>query len=482
MTDDLAHLDATACAALVANGDVSPLELVDAAINRVEKVNPELNAVIHSLFEKARASARGQLPDGPFRGVPAVVKDLDGSSAGDPCHYGNQLLKQTGWVDDHDSYLFAKLRAAGFVFIGKTNTPELGLQPTTEPLAYGPTHNPWDVGRGPGGSSGGSGAAVASGMVPVGHAGDGGGSIRIPASACGLFGLKPSRGRISLGPDQGESWAGLVVRHVLTRSVRDSAAVLDALAGEMPGDPYTAPPPARPFAAEVGLDPGRLRIGLRTSAPGALANTDAECVAAAEDAARLLESLGHHVEPASPAAFDEPELMGDFMVVISTGVVTDLEEIARRAGRVVGLDDVEPLTWAYAEMGRTHTSAQYAQAIASLHGWTRRMAAWWHGEDRYDLLLTPTMAEPPPVLGDLVPPADNPFLGAARAAPFATYTAPFNVTGQPAMSVPLFWSSGGLPIGAQLVAAYGREDLLVRVASQLETTRPWADRRPPVHA
>ena len=237
MTDDLALLDATACAALVANGDVSPLELVDAAINRVEKVNPELNAVIHPLFEKARASARDQLPDGPFRGVPAVVKDLDGASAGDPCHYGNQLLKQTGWVDDHDSYLFAKLRAAGFVFVGKTNTPELGLQPTTEPLAYGPTHNPWNVGRGAGGSSGGSGAAVASGMVPVGHAGDGGGSIRIPASACGLFGLKPSRGRISLGPDQGESWAGLVVRHVLTRSVRDSAAVLDVLAGEMPGDP-----------------------------------------------------------------------------------------------------------------------------------------------------------------------------------------------------------------------------------------------------
>ncbi len=482
MADDLARLDATACAALVANGDVSPLELVDDAINRVEKVNPELNAVIHPRFEKARATAAGALPDGPFRGVPAVVKDLDGASAGDPAHLGNQLLKEVGWVDDHDSYLVAKLRAAGFVVVGKTNAPELGLQPTTEPRAYGPTRNPWDTSRGPGGSSGGSGAAVASGMVPVGHAGDGGGSIRIPASACGIFGLKPSRGRISLGPDEGESWAGLVVRHVLTRSVRDSAAVLDVLAGEMPGDPYTAPPPARPFADEVGADPGPLRVGLRTGAPGAMAETDPECVAAAEDTARLLESLGHRVEVASPAALDEPELMGMFMVVLTTAVVTDLAEIARRAGREVTPGDVEPLTWAYAEIGRTHSSAQYAQAVNALHAWNRRMASWWHGDDAYDLLLTPTMAEPPPRLGDLVPPADNPFDGAGRAAAFATYTAPFNVTGQPAVSVPLSWSAAELPIGSQLVAAYGREDLLVRVASQLEAARPWADRRPPVHA
>lgn len=483
MTDgDLATLDATACAALVAGGEISPAELVDAAINRVEKLDPELNAVIHTRFDRARAEAAAPLPAGPFRGVPAVIKDLDASGAGDPCHLGNQLLKEVGWIDDHDSYLIAKLRAAGFVFVGKTNTPELGLQPTTEPLAYGPTRNPWDVERGPGGSSGGSGAAVAAGMVPVGHAGDGGGSIRIPASACGLLGLKPSRGRISMGPDAGESWAGLVVRHVLTRSVRDSAAVLDVLAGEMPGDPYAAAPPARPFASEVGADPGRLRIGVHTRSPGGRVETDPSCVEAADDAARLLESLGHTIEPAVPAAFDEPDLMSKFATIVTTWVVRDLEEIARRAGRAVGPADVEPLTWIYSEMGRAHTAAEYVEAVDAMHAWSRRVLAWWHGDDAYDLLLTPTMAEPPPVLGDVAPPADDPLRGAARATPFAAYTAPFNVTGQPAVSVPLHWSSAGLPIGVQLVAASGREDVLLRVAAQLESARPWADRRPPVHA
>ncbi|MGH8986343.1 MAG: amidase [Acidimicrobiia bacterium] len=482
MTDELAFVDATACAALVADGEVSPAEMVEAAINRIEKLDPEIGALTYHRFDRARVEAAGGLPDGPFRGVPAVVKDLDGSSAGDPCTMGNQLLKDVGWVDDHDSHLTSKLRDAGFVLVGRSKAPELGLQPTTEPRAHGPTRNPWDPGRAPGGSSGGSGAAVASGMVPVGHAGDGGGSIRIPASACGLFGLKPSRGRVSMGPDSGESWAGFVSRHVLTRSVRDSAAVLDVIAGEMPGDPYVAPPPARPFAEEVGADPGRLRIGVRTRTPGAIAETLPDCVAATNDAARLLESLGHTVEPAAPEALDEPDLMGTFLTIVTTCVVRDLDEIARRAGRAVGPADVEPLTWEYAEMGRTHTAAHYVEAIDTMHAWSRRVLQWWHGDDAFDLLLTPTMAEPPPVLGELVPPADNPLEGALRATPFAAYTAPFNVTGQPAMSMPLSWSGAGLPIGVQLVAASGREDVLFRVAAQLETARPWADRRPPIHA
>jgi len=309
MPDDLAFLDATAQAELVRTGEVSPLELVDGAITRTEKLNPELNAVIHPRFEKARTEASTPFPaDAPFAGVPIVIKDLDGTLEGEPMHHGNRVLKKLGHVADHDSYLIAKLRAAGFVPIGKTNVPEFGLLPTTEPEAYGPTRNPWNTAHSSGGSSGGTASAVASGMVALGHAGDGGGSIRIPASACGLFGLKPARGRISMGPDTGEDWGGLVVRHVLTRSVRDSAAVLDVLEGFMPGDPYTAPPPVRRFADEVGAHPGRLRIGLRTRAFGDLCATDDECVAAAEDAARLLESLGHHVEPAAPAAFDEPEL------------------------------------------------------------------------------------------------------------------------------------------------------------------------------
>jgi amidase len=488
MADDLSFLDATAQAELVRTGELTPLELVDAAINRIEKVNGELNAVIHPLFDKARAAAGADLPDGPFRGVPTVFKDLDGASAGDPLHLGNKLMKQLGHVADHDSYLFAKLRAAGFVAVGKTNTPEFGLMTTTEPDAYGPTRNPWNTQHSTGGSSGGTGAAVASGMVPLGHAGDGGGSIRIPASECGLFGLKPSRGRISLGPEAGEAWAGLVQRHVLTRSVRDSAAVLDVLAGPMPGDPYFAPPPARPFLDEVGTAPGALRIGIRTNAPAAMAETDSDCIAAAEDAARLLESLGHHVEVASPVALDETELLDLFLVVMTTHVVWEIAQLAAKAGREIGPDDVEPLTWTYYEMGREHRAVRYLEAVNAAHAWTRRVSSWFTndagvGDGAFDLLLTPTLAEPPPEIGDLVGTKEDPWHGMARATPFATYTAPFNVTGQPAMSLPLYWeASRDLPIGVQLVADHAREHLLLRVAAQLEDARPWADRRPPVHA
>jgi amidase len=326
-------------------------------------------------------------------------------------------------------------------------------------------------------------------MVPVAHAGDGGGSIRIPASECGLYGLKPTRGRVSLGPEGGEVWAGLVQRHVLTRSVRDSAAVLDRLCGPMSGDPYFAPPPARPFLDEVGADPGRLRIGIRTSAPAAMAETDDECVAAVEDAARLLESLGHHLEMASPPALDETERASLFVTVMTTDVVREVDAVGRIAGREIGPDDFEPLTWTYYEMGKTYTSAQHLEAIDGAHAWTRRVSSWFAsaagngGGGEFDLLLTPTVAEPPPEIGDLVGTEQDPLRGMARATVFAAYTAPFNVTGQPAMSVPLYWeASRNLPIGVQLVADHTREDLLLRVAGQLEVARPWADRRAPVHA
>jgi amidase len=488
MTDDLSSLDATAQAELVRTGELSPIELVDAAITRIEKVNPELNAVIHPLFDAARATAvDAPADDAPFRGVPIVLKDLDGTSAGDPLHLGNAALRDAGHVADHDSWLIAKLRAAGCIPVGKTNTPELGLLPTTEPAAHGPTRNPWNTAHSPGGSSGGSAAAVAARMVAVGHAGDGGGSIRIPASACGLFGLKPSRGRVSMGPDVGEAWAGLVARHVVSRSVRDSAAMLDAIAGEMPGDPYAATPPRRPYADEVGRDPGTMRIGLRTSAPGHIAATDPECVAAAEDAARLLESLGHSVEVASPAAFDETGLLALFTTIMTTGVVWEVEEIGRILGRAITPDDVERLTWALYELGKAGSSIDYLRAVNGAHAWTRRMATWWAppelGGEEFDLLLTPTMAEPPLLLGTLDPNAEEPLETLLRATPTAAYCAPFNVTGQPAMSVPLYWeASRDLPIGVQLVAAQGREDLLFRVGAQLESARPWADRQPPVHA
>jgi amidase len=478
---DLASLDATAQAALVRDGDAKPSELVDAAIGRIESLNDELNAVIHPLFDRARDAVSGPLPDGPFRGVPIVVKDLDGELAGAPYHGGNRLLKQLGYTPTVSSSLFAKLEAAGFVIVGKTNTPELGLMTTTEPVAYGPTHNPWDTTRTPGGSSGGSAAAVASGMVPIAHAGDGGGSIRIPSSMCGLFGLKPSRGRVSHGPRESDPWGGFVMRHVVAHSVRDSAAVLDLIEGYTPGDPYTAPPPRRPYTQELGTDPGHLRIGLRTTTPGGLATTDPVCVAAAEDAAALLASLGHTVVDASPTALDESDLMGNFSTVMMSWVRAEVAEIAEIAGRPIVAEDVEPMTWLFFELSSAWDGGAYVSSLNALHRWTRRMVSWWL-DDGFDLLLTPTVAEPPPLLGDIGRQDDGGANSSARSIPFAAFPAPFNVTGQPAMSVPLYWSESGLPIGVQLVGAPFREDLLIQVAAQLEHARPWAERRPAVHA
>jgi amidase len=478
--DDLALLDAIDQSALVRRGEVQPLELVDAAIERIERVNPQLHAVIHERFDAARADAVGPLPDGPFRGVPLLLKDMDASMAGEPLHLGNRLLRDLGHVADHDDYLVQRLVGAGFVVVGKTNASEFGLVPTTEPLAQGPTHNPWAPERSTSGSSGGSAAAVAAGLVPVAHGGDGGGSIRTPAGHCGIFGLKPSRGRVSLGPDIGEGWNGFLVRHALTRSVRDSAAVLDVLAGPMPGDPYTAPAPPCPFLDEVGRDPGRLRIGVRTTAPSDLATVDPECVAAVEHAARLLESLGHAIEPVAIPALDAGPLVASFVSVMVGGVMFEMNRLAEIAGRALTEDDVEPLTWLQYQMGLATTADQYVEAMYNAHRFTRDVVAWW--QDGYDLLVTPTTAEPAPFLGDLVSTPEDPMRPMTRAVPFAAFTVPFNVTGQPAMSVPLHWTADGIPVGVQLVADQYREDVLLRVAAQLEHAQPWAARRPPIAA
>ena len=484
MADEFAHLDAVAQAELVRNGEVKPIELVDAAIARVEAINPQLNAVIHERFDKARAEAQGELPDGPFRGVPMVVKDLDGTTAGDPYHGGSNHLKKAGYIADQDSYLQARFKQAGLVIIGRTNTPELGLVPTTEPVAYGPSRNPWDTTRSTGGSSGGSAAAVASRMVPVGHAGDGGGSIRIPASECGLVGLIPSRGRHSVGPEAGEAWGGLVRRLVVSRTVRDTAAVLDAVHGTMPGDPYAAPTPARPFLAEVGADPGRLRIGVRTQPGDPNMVSHPDCVAATEHVAARLSSLGHDVAPSDHEIFDDVEFQGaltsQFINAYAIWTAAEVEHLGQLTGQAVAEEDVEPNTWAIVQMGRTLSGLQYQEALGFFNQFTRRMAQWW--ADGHDLLLTPTLAEPPPLLGEFDATPDNPMVGLFRAAPIVQFTVPFNITGQPAISLPLVWSDSGLPIGVQLVAAYGREDLLLQVAAQLEAAEPWADRVPPVHA
>jgi len=479
MTDPFANFDATAQAELVRRGDATPVELVDAAIARVERVNSRLNAVITPLFEKARAAARDRaLPDGPFRGVPFLLKDFIGYSAGDPYHMGMRALRTRGFVAPHDTYLVAKLRQAGFVVIGKSNTPELGTIPSTEPLAYGPTHNPWDPARSPGGSSGGSAAAVAAGIVPAAHANDGGGSIRIPASACGVVGLKPSRGRGSFGPDVGDCVGGLAVEGSVTRTVRDTAAILDVVAGGMPGDPYTAPPPARPYREEVGRDPGSLRIGLMTHAPAGVAAVDPACVAAVEDGARLLGSLGHRVEVAHPAALDDLETFQHFGVMFAVSTARLLDAIGELIGAELGEADVEPFNWELAAMGRVCSAPHYLRSVDWLAGYTRRVAAWW--EDGFDLLLSPTLPEPPWTLGGFH--GVDAMTAGLRSQMLCAFTGPFNLTGQPAVSLPLSWSAAGLPIGVQLVAAYGREDLLVRIAAQLETAQPWRDRHPPINA
>jgi amidase len=481
MSHDLSRLDATAQAELVRKGEASPRELVDAAITRIEKTNSEINAVVTPLFEKARdAAASPQLPQGPFRGVPFLLKDLGVWSAGDRYCAGMRFLRDLDWHEKEDSYLAARYRAAGFVFLGKSNTPEFGSVTTTEPEAFGPSRNPWNPAHSTGGSSGGAAAAVACGMVPAAHANDGGGSIRIPASECGLVGLKPTRGRVSVGPAMGEIWAGLVADHVVSRSVRDSAAILDATAGPMTGDPYFAPPPARPFAAEVGAAPGRLRIGLRTTSGNPNIETHPDCVRAAREAAKLLESLGHHVEEEWPRALDDPNSFGPFSALLASWTARDVDVWAAKTGKSIGPNDVEGHNWAMAEIGRKVSAPQYIESVNWLHGHARRIQQWW--ADGFDLLLTPTLAEPPPPLGQFRSTPENPLAGLIRSGPFAAYCSPFNITGQPAISLPLHWNEAGLPIGVQLVAAYAREDVLFRVAAQLEEARPWVGRVPHVHA
>ena len=487
MADQLAQLDALAQAALVRAGEATPLELVDAAIARIETLNPRLNAVITPLFEKARDQATSpQLPDGPFKGVPFLLKDFGCHSAGDPYHQGSRFLKDLGWTAKEDTYMAAKLRAAGFIFLGKTNTPEFATMPTTEPEAYGPSRNPWNTEHSTGGSSGGAGAAVASGMVPAAHANDGGGSTRVPASECGLVGLKSTRSRVSLGPEYGEVWQGLVNEHVVTRSVRDTAAILDAIAGPMPGDPYFATPPTRPFLEEVGTAPGVLRIGVLADFPGQATPLHPDCVAAVHATAQLLSALGHTVEESSPSALnDEQERRRQVWAILTSAIASHIDTLGKQTGKAVTQDDVEIHTWAMVEIGRARTATRYIEALEWLQADTRRLARWWQPEDGtagFDILVTPTIAEPPPRLGEFVSTPENPLGGARRSATLMPFTVPFNVTGQPAISLPLHWNSAGLPIGVQLVAAYGREDVLFRIAAQLEQAKPWAEQWPAVRA
>ncbi len=480
MADNLATLDATAQAELVRTGKASPRELVDAAIARLEKVNPQLNAVIRPRFDKARSEAdSANLPNGPLKGVPFLLKDLFCMYEGDEVHSGNRALKAARYTAKVDTYLAAKFRQAGLITIGQTNTPEFGLATTTEPEAYGPTRNPWNTNHSTGGSSGGSAAAVAARVVPVAHANDGGGSIRIPASECGLVGLKPSRGRLSLGPDYGEGWAGFIAEGVVSLSVRDSAIILDATAGNMPGDPYTAPPCEGTFYEASRRDPGKLRIGLMKTRPGNQGPLHPECIAAAENAGKLLASLGHDVEEAYPAALDE-KWGSSFTKVVLAHSARTAEDVADAVGREVGAGDFERYTWYVMNQGRAVKVTEYIAALEWLERWERRMAEWW--TSGFDLLLTSTLGAPPPPLGQLNSAAAEPEEVFRRVLELVPYTPAGNVTGQPGISLPLHWSADSLPVGVHLMAAYGREDLLLSVAAQLEQAQPWMDKLPPVHA
>ncbi|HEX5814407.1 MAG TPA: amidase [Methylomirabilota bacterium] len=463
--------DGLGLAELVRRREVSAKELLDAAIARVEALNPTLNAVVARLYDSARAAIEAGLPRGPFTGVPYLLKDIGALYAGAVTSAGSRAFADA--VADHDSEITARLKRAGLVIFGKTNTPELGIATSTEPRLFGPTRNPWNLGYSAGGSSGGAAAAVASGMLPMAHASDGGGSIRIPASCCGLFGLKPTRARNPMGPDAGEGWSGASVAHAITRTVRDSAALLDATAGPDVGDPYWAPPPAGPFLAEVGRDPGPLRVALATT-PWNGRHVDAECAEAATAAARLCERLGHRVEEARPE-IDAEALAHAQRVVVAANVRSALDLRGAARGRPIAEEDVEPETWRRVQDAARFTAADYARSILVIHRAGRAVGRFFA---RHDVLITPTMACTPYPLGVLDMSSDDVDGFYEALLRSIAFTSLFNASGNPAMSVPLAWSRDGLPIGVQFVAPFGDEALLFRLAAQLEAARPWAERRP----
>jgi amidase len=443
--EEFASYDGLGLSQLVRRGEASPGELLDVAIARVEARNPELNAVICRLYDQARATIDAGLPDGPFTGVPYLLKDIGAHYEGAVTSYGSALFKDN--VVDHDSEITARLKRGGLVIFGNTHTP--------------------------GGSSGGSAAAVAAGMVPMAHASDGGGSIRIPASCCGLFGLKPTRARNPMGPDAGEGWGSASTAHAVTRTVRDSAALLDVTSGPDIGDPYWAPPPARPFLDEVGRDPGRLRIAVTTT-PWNGQVVHAECAEATMAAARLCERLGHCVEEARPEIDAKAHGTATFTVVCAN-IRATLETRAAALGRELIVSDVERLTWARATDGHRAHASDYARSMAVIHRVGRQIARFF---TRYDMLLTPTMCQPPRPLGILDLMTENEEAYTQAVLECIAFTSVFNSAGSPAMSVPLGWSRDGLPLGVQFAAPFGDEATLFRLGAQLEAAQPWFDRRP----
>jgi amidase len=486
------RLDALGLAELVARREVTALELLEAALERADARNPRINAIVARYDDEARARARGPLPGGPLSGVPFLLKDLLAAWKGHPYTCSSRLL--AGFVAPEDAETVRRFQAAGLVLFGQTNTPELGVMGVTEPALRGPTRNPWNPAYTSGGSSGGSAAAVAARIVPAAHGNDGGGSLRIPASACGLFAMKATRGRVTLAPAFGEALGGFAIDGVLTRSVRDSAALLDAIDGPAPGDPYAAPPKERPFLAEVGAPPGRLRIAFTRDGLFAR-STDPECAAAVDAAARLLADQGHELVDARPK-FPRDALARAYLVTLAAQTAADVALAARHAGRRPRAGDLEPETAALAAGGRALSAEDLVLARVELEQASRGVAAFF---ERHDALLTPTLARPPVRVGALAARSHERLalrlvarLGSrrllerlfdelgSRSFDATGNTMLFNQTGQPAMSLPLHFSRDGLPIGVQVVGRFGAEATLFRLAAQLEQAAPWADRAPPL--
>ncbi|WP_319633534.1 amidase [Pelagibius marinus] len=466
--------DGLALAELIRRGEVSPLELLEAVIARIEARDPALGAVVHRFYDDARAELAAQVqeggtPEGPFAGLPFLLKDLYSFQKGRPCGNGSRWLKD--YRAPFDDPMAARWRAAGLTVVGKTATAEFGLNVTTETRQHGATRNPWNPDYSSGGSSGGAGAAVAAGMVPLAHASDGGGSIRIPASCCGLFGLKPSRGRNFTS----DAWAGLGVFHAITRSVRDSAALLDATCGPPRHHPYCLPKPETPFLASLKGDPGRLRIAWSARTPADV-DLHPQCRAAVDAAAALAADFGHAVEEAAPEV-DHAKLREAMVTIVAANMADTLSpgnpwrpEGARR-------EDVETQTWIFAERGRQVSSAQYLRAVTAVREIGFGLARFFQ---RFDVLLTPTMAAPPPRIGLLDTMVDDFDAFGRKVQPYVAFTQMFNMSGQPAASLPLHWTPEGLPVGVQIAGRVGEEATLLALAAQFEQARPWFDRRPPL--
>ena len=470
--EEYRQLDGLALAELVRTGAVTAQELLAVAIDLAETHNPTLNSIVTPMYDEARQVAKAvEDGDGPFTGVPFLLKDLGDAYAGVRLTGGSAVLQN--FVPDYDSEIVRRYKQAGLITFGKTNTPEFGLLPTTESRLLGPCRNPWHTDHSTGGSSGGAAAAVAVGIVPVAHASDGAGSIRIPASCCGLFGLKPTRARTPKGPLLGDTTSGLSISHCISRTVRDSAALLDATAGADVGDPYVAPVQERPFLDETRTSSGKLRIAFTTKAPTGVPIHE-DCVTAVNHTVYLLQELGHEVVEASPQ-MDAERFMQAFLALWAAGAAWSVKGLALLSGLPVKPEMYEPLTYALYEQGEQLSSADYLLAIQAVQQISRQIAQFFLD---VDVWLTPVLADPPPPLGHFDPAADNPMLGMERAIAYVPFTPIANATGQPAMSVPLYWNEAGLPIGSHFIGRFGDEATLFRLAAQLETAQPWADRFP----